>query len=214
MRGWRPATSGLPAAATSTTRPRRSRSSSPAGSTTIHHVTKILEEKEATLKAKQKAIVAARKQLTEMAAQKQLLLTKLDGIEAHLKMIEATKATNEFDFDDSALARAKQSVADLEKRLEVLDRRAEMEGRFVDAGIPVSIEPGRDVVKEIDEEFGAAAPDPDEQRHAQGQESLIGFDRAARDPALSSRRDGPAPARGRPVDCLDQAGAGWFLQDG
>jgi chromosome segregation ATPase len=124
----------------------------------IHNVAKNLEEKEATLKAKQKAIVAARKQLTEMAAQKQLLLTKLAGIEAHLKMIEATKATNEFDFDNSALARAKQSVADLEKRLEVLDRRAEMEGRFVDSGIPVSLESGRDIVKEIDEEFGAVAP--------------------------------------------------------
>jgi chromosome segregation ATPase len=123
----------------------------------IHHVTKNLEEKEATLKARQKAIVAARKQLTEMAAQKQLLLTKLAGIEAHLKMIEATKASNEFDFDNSALARAKQSVADLEKRLEVLDRRAEMEGRFVDSGIPVSLEPGRDIVKEIDDEFGASA---------------------------------------------------------
>jgi len=120
------------------------------------NITKILEEKEATLKARQKAVVAARKQLTEMAAQKQLLLTKLAGIEAHLKMIEATRATNEFDFDDSALARAKQSVSELEKRLEVLDRKAEMEGRFVDSGIPLSLEPGRDVVKEIDDEFGPA----------------------------------------------------------
>ena len=65
-----------------------------------------------------------------MAAQKQLLLTKLEGIEAQLKMIEATKASNEFDFDDSALARAKQAVADLEKRLEVMARKAEMEGQF------------------------------------------------------------------------------------
>jgi chromosome segregation ATPase len=118
------------------------------------NINKILEEKEATLKARQKAVVAARKQLMEMAAQKQALLTKLEGIEAHLKMIEATKATNEFDFDDSALARAKQSVADLEKRLEVLDRKAEMEGRFVDSGLPVGLEPGRDVAKEFDEEFG------------------------------------------------------------
>jgi len=122
------------------------------------NVSKILDEKEATLKARQKAVVAARKQLSEMAAQKQLLLTKLAGIEAHLKMIEATKATNEFDFDDSALARAKKSVTDLERRLEVLDRRAEMEGRFVESGIPLSVEPGRDVVKEVDEEFGASAP--------------------------------------------------------
>jgi chromosome segregation ATPase len=122
-----------------------------------NRVTKILEEKEATLKARQKAVVAARKQLTEMAAQKQALLTKLEGIEAQLKMIEATKATNEFDFDDSALARAKQSVSELEKRLEVLARAAEMEGRFVDSGIPVNLEPGRDVVKEIDDQFGAPA---------------------------------------------------------
>jgi len=125
------------------------------------NVTKILEEKNATLKARQKAVIAARKQLTEMAAQKQALATKLEGIEAKLKMIEATRATNEFDFDGSALARAKKSVADLEKRLEVLDRKAEMEGRFTDAGIPLSLEPGRNVVKEIDEQFGTA-PSPSE----------------------------------------------------
>jgi chromosome segregation ATPase len=120
------------------------------------NVTKILDEKEATLKAKQKAVIAARKQLANMAAQKKALLTKLEGIEAHLKMIEATRATNEFDFDDSALARAKSSVADLEKRLAVMERKAEMEGNFVESGVPVSIDPGRDVVKEIDEEFGRA----------------------------------------------------------
>ena len=47
--------------------------------------------------------IAARKQLANMAATKKALQVKLDGIEAHLKMIEATKATNEFDFDDTAL---------------------------------------------------------------------------------------------------------------
>jgi len=120
-------------------------------------ITKILEEKEATLKAKQKAVIAARQQLTNMAAQKKTLLTKIDGIEARLKMIEATRATNEFSFDDSALARAKQSVTDLEKRLEVMARVAEQEGRFAEAGVPVIIEPGRDVVKELDAEFGPPA---------------------------------------------------------
>jgi chromosome segregation ATPase len=122
------------------------------------NISKVLEEKEATLKAREKSVIAARKLLMEMAAQKQTLLTKLEKIEAHLKMIEATRASNEFDFDDSALARAKQSVFELEKRLEVLDRKAEMEGRFVDSGdLPVGLEPNRDVVKEIDEEFGTPA---------------------------------------------------------
>jgi len=115
------------------------------------NVTRILEEKESTLKAKQKAVVAARKQLETMDAQKKAMWTKLAGIEAHLQMIEATKASNEFDFDDSALSRAKASVADLEKRLEVMERTAELEGRFVESRLPLSVENGRDVVKEIDE---------------------------------------------------------------
>ena len=117
----------------------------------------LLKDKEETLKAKQKAVVAARQQLSQMAAAKQALLTKLAGIEARLKMIQSTKESNEFNFDDSSLARAKASVADLEKRLDVMARTAEEEGKFSDAGIPVIIEPGRDVLKEMDAEFGPPA---------------------------------------------------------
>ncbi len=121
-------------------------------------VGELLKDKEETLKAKQKAVVAARQQLTQMAAAKQALLTKLAGIEARLKMIQTTRESNEFNFDDSALARAKASVTDLEKRLDVMAKTAEMEGKFSDTGIPVIIEPGRDVVKEMDAEFGPPAP--------------------------------------------------------
>ncbi len=121
-------------------------------------VGELLKDKEETLKAKQKAVVAARQQLGQMAAAKQALGTKLAGIEARLRMIQTTKESNEFNFDDSALARAKASVAELEKRLDVMARTAEMEGKFSDTGIPVIIEPGRDVLKEMDAEFGAPAP--------------------------------------------------------
>jgi DNA repair exonuclease SbcCD ATPase subunit len=120
-------------------------------------VSELLKDKEETLKAKQKAVVAARQQLQQMANAKQALATKLSAIEARLKAIQATKDSNEFNFDDSALARAKASVAELEKRLDVMARTAEMEGRYSDTGIPVSVEPIRDVVKEIDAEFGAPA---------------------------------------------------------
>jgi len=118
--------------------------------------TRILEEKEATLKARQKAVAAARLQMTNLESAKKNLLTKLEAIEARLRMIEATQGKNEFTFDDSALARAKKTVADLERRLEVKARVAEMEGRFSDGGLPI-LEPHRDVVKEIDAEFGAPA---------------------------------------------------------
>jgi chromosome segregation ATPase len=120
-------------------------------------VSDLLKDKEDTLKAKQKAVIAAKEQLTQMAAAKQVLATKLAGIEARLKMIQTTKESNEFNFDDSALARAKASVSDLEKRLDIMARTAEMEGKFSDGGIPVIIEPARDVVKEMDAEFGPPA---------------------------------------------------------
>jgi len=116
-------------------------------------VTRVLEEKEATLKARQKAVAAARIQMASLQSAKRNLMTKLEGIEAKLRMIEATQSQNEFNFDDSALSNAKRTVADLEKRLEVKARMAEIEGRLSDDGFP-TLEPGRDVVREIDAEFG------------------------------------------------------------
>ena len=122
------------------------------------NVGKILVDKEATLKARQQAVVAARQKLTEMAHQKRALATKIEEIQARLQAIEATQQKNEFNFDDSALARAKTSVNELEKRLEVKARVAEMEGHFSGEALPTA-DPGRDVVKEFDETFGAPAKD-------------------------------------------------------
>lgn len=124
----------------------------------FHNVKKILEAKESTIKAKQSEIVAFRKQLETMMAQKKALTTKLDEIQARMRQIEATQAANEFQIDGSALSRAKQTVAELEQKLEVMAKTAEMEGRYAEAGVPVLVNPSRDVVKEIDTEFGQPAP--------------------------------------------------------
>jgi len=121
----------------------------------IKNVKNILDAKESTLKAKQSEIVAFRKQLETMMAQKKALTIKLDEIEAKLHQIEATQAANDFEhIDGSALSRAKETVSDLEKRLEVMAKSAEYEGRYVETGVPVIVSPTRDVVKEIDNEFG------------------------------------------------------------
>lgn len=123
-----------------------------------NNVKKILEAKESTLKAKQSEMIAFRKQLETMMSQKKALTTKLDEIVARLRQIEATQATNEFQLDGSALARAKETVSDLEKRLEVLATKAEMEGRYAETGVPVLEKSSRDVVKEIDREFSQPTP--------------------------------------------------------
>lgn len=120
-------------------------------------VEQVLGGKENTLKSKEKAVAAARQQLNNMLAQRQTLATKLDEIEARHNEIEASKTLNEFHFDDSALSHVKQTVSDLDKRLNVMARVSELEGRLAEKGIPIVTEPSKgDVVKEIDAKFGTA----------------------------------------------------------
>lgn len=123
-------------------------------------VQRIVTEKQETLKLRKRAVVAGREQLDTMLAAKQALATKIEGIETRLKQIEAAAAQNEFSFDDSALARAKKSVSDLDKRLAVMARKAEYEGRYADKGMPVTVTPGRDVLKEVDAELGTCDKAP------------------------------------------------------
>jgi chromosome segregation ATPase len=115
----------------------------------------VLKEKQETLKAKRKTIDAAHKQLENLREQKSTLLARLANVEARLKMIEATQAKNDFNFDGSALSRAKQTVSDLEERLDIMTRKAEIEGRYGDLDGPsTGVDPTRDVVKEVDDTFG------------------------------------------------------------
>jgi chromosome segregation ATPase len=118
---------------------------------------RLVADKEATLGAKQKALESAKKQLNQMAEAKKTLRAKIEGIEARLQTIRTAEDSREFHFDDSALARAKQTVSDLEKRLDVMTRQADMEGKYLETGIPVTVEPGRDILHEVDTELGAPA---------------------------------------------------------
>lgn len=124
-----------------------------------NQVKNIQADKQATLKLRKKAVVAAKEQLNKMRAAKLGLMAKVEAIETRLKQIEAAQAANEFNFDDSALARAKQTISELDRRLEVMARVSEREGHFSDKGLPLVIEPGRDVVKEVDALFGTPAAD-------------------------------------------------------
>ena len=115
----------------------------------------ILKDKEETRKVRQQSVAAARKALGEMNAQKRALETQIEGIEARLKQIEATQTSNDFTFDDSALSRVKQTVSELDKKVEVLARIAEQEGRYAEKELPVPDDLSRDVSKEIDTELSA-----------------------------------------------------------
>jgi len=120
-----------------------------------HQVKGVLKEKEETLKLRQSSVQSAQEQLATMANQKRTLMTKIEGIQARLAQLRASQAANDFTFDDSSLSRAKQSVDTLERKLDVMAKVSEQEGRYSAKGLPVNVEPSRDVVKEIDAEFGA-----------------------------------------------------------
>jgi DNA repair exonuclease SbcCD ATPase subunit len=126
----------------------------------FRNVRKILEEKQVTLALREKAVAGARLKLKEMDNKKRELAVKVEQIQARLQAIEAAQEKNEFNFDDSALSRAKQSVAELEKRLEVKARLAEMEGHYPGSVVP-TVDPDRDVIKEFDAEFGGESKPAD-----------------------------------------------------
>ena len=75
-----------------------------------------LKQKHEVLEAKRRIIKAAHEQLENLRSQKSLLLAKLAKIEARLRVLEAAQTKNEFNFDGSTLSRAKETIAELEKR--------------------------------------------------------------------------------------------------
>jgi chromosome segregation ATPase len=117
---------------------------------------RILEEKKATLASRQKVVDSAREHLTAIATQKKALESKLEEIQARLAAIEASNARSKYHFDGSALARARQSVSELDRRLSVISRVSEVEGRMAEDGVlgprPEAV---GDVTKEFDAKFGA-----------------------------------------------------------
>jgi chromosome segregation ATPase len=122
---------------------------------TYNRCERILEEKQATLASRQKVVESARENLTAIATQKKSLESKIEEIQARLAAIEASNAKSKYHFDGTALARAKQTVADLDRRLNVISRVSEVEGRMAEDGTlgtaPAQIE---DVTKQIDAKFG------------------------------------------------------------
>lgn len=125
-------------------------------------VKNILAEKQDTLKILQKNVLSAREGLSAMRNAERDLAARVDGAEARLNQIKASRTSNEFNFDDSAVGQAKKTVTELEMKLEQMARVDDLKGKYADRGVSVILESDRDVTKEIDAEFSNApkAGDP------------------------------------------------------
>lgn len=131
---------------------------------TFHRCQETVGSLEQTLKAKVERTHAIRRVLDEMSAQKKALTAKIEAIESRLAQIKAEQASDEFTFDTTPLSLAKKTIAELDKQLEVMARKAELQGRYIEQGVKVEVAPDRDISAEVESALEgldlAPAPEP------------------------------------------------------
>lgn len=119
-----------------------------------------LSEKEGTLKQRRQGVQAAREQLDNMKKARLTLQAKIEAIEAKLRKVEAKQAASHETFDDGgALDRVKKTVAEIEERVDVMDRVVSHHQRYSDKARPAAVEANRNVLQEIDTEFATPSKD-------------------------------------------------------
>jgi len=116
----------------------------------------ILLEKQETLKIRQKNVMSAREGRVAMQNAEKDLSARVQAAEARLNQIKASRASNEFSFDGTAIGQAKKIVSEVEAQLEKMARVDDLKGKYADHTSSTSVDPLRDVTKEIDAEFNSA----------------------------------------------------------
>jgi len=116
----------------------------------------ILLEKQETLKIRQRNVVSARDGLAAMQNAERDLSARVQAAEARLNQIKAARTSNEFNFDDTAVGQAKKIVSEVEAQLEKMARVDDLKGKSAAHSSSTTVDPLRDVTKEIDAEFNSA----------------------------------------------------------
>jgi chromosome segregation ATPase len=92
---------------------------------------KDLELREKMLEEKEKGLESAREQLATMRDQKAELELQVAQIESEVRAIRTAQAKSKFQVDDSRLTHIKQSLRELQNRLQKDRVAAELEGQFL-----------------------------------------------------------------------------------
>ncbi|MBA3315993.1 MAG: hypothetical protein H0T47_22230 [Planctomycetaceae bacterium] len=115
--------------------------------------------------ARRKALAANEEKLDNMLAVKKDLAVKIENLEARLNAVQASEAISDLRIDDSQLARAKQLIRDLDKKIGTRETLLSNDGRFTGA-IPVEVDRQtkkavENVEAEVDAYFsGDSQPEP------------------------------------------------------
>lgn len=117
-----------------------------------------LKRDQQVTEARRKALSANEEKLDNMLAVKKDLAVKIENLEARLNAVQASEAVSDVRIDDSQLARAKELIRDLDKKIGTRETLLSNEGRFTGA-IPVEVDrqtkqATEGVEEEVDAYFG------------------------------------------------------------
>ncbi len=105
--------------------------------------------------ARRKALSANEEKLDNMLAVKKDLAVKIENLEARLNAVQASEAVSDLRIDDSQLARAKELIRDLDKKIGTRETLLSNEGRFTGA-IPVEADrQAKKAVENVEQEVDA-----------------------------------------------------------
>jgi peptidoglycan hydrolase CwlO-like protein len=107
------------------------------------------------VEARRKALAANEEKLDNMLAVKKDLAVKIENLEARLNAVQASEAISDIQIDDSQLARAKQLIRDLDKKIGTRETLLSNEGRFT-GGIPVELDQqDKEATENVEEQVDA-----------------------------------------------------------
>ena len=118
----------------------------------------VVTTKEQVLQAQQAGLEAARQKIAETEGLRETLEVEIAQLEARQKLVEVTKTSSEISFDDSRIARLRESLDDIRSRLEVEEHVVNNASAADFGGIPIEdeIEAG-DLMAEIDRYLGGSS---------------------------------------------------------
>jgi chromosome segregation ATPase len=114
----------------------------------------ILKTKRALIERQLEAVTVAKQRLGAVCTEKATLEDQVRALKTQQQWVEQMAAgSHRFNLDDSALSKAKEALAKVRNRLDVAQKMLENDVAWHGDDVIAAAAPGRDVLKEIEEEF-------------------------------------------------------------
>lgn len=118
----------------------------------------ILQAKEARIVQQADMVAAAKETLTRVTAEKAHLEQTIVALRQQKQWLDAMAAeSSKFDLDDSQLAKAREALDNVKRRLDVTQQMIQNRTYFDGEAVKTSSDPSRDILGEIEEHFAETA---------------------------------------------------------